>query len=245
MKLEGYDGGYHHPMALSALPLALFLQTSQMKSFTCTTLVNGVQDAQTAPLRSAAGLTVVLKMHSEDDHGKNTHLCETSYSLQISKAEDAAAAPINTSGTVRDLRVSADDDWDRPVTFRIDGFSQDGYRAFIFISEGRYPAWIEAMEYDMRSGSTFRDISLDRHFTRRLSSACASTLHISGTTLTGLILASSAKQGCTRTESWQLVPNKYKGGLAGGLALSEHPKRLSSNTAVTPLNVGTPINAAP
>jgi hypothetical protein len=222
-------------MALSALLLTLFLQPSQMKSFTCTALVNGVQDAQTTPLRSAAGLTVVLKMHSEDDQGKNTHLCETSYSLQISKAKDEAAAPI------QDRRLSADDEWGRPVTFRIDGFSEDGSRVFIFISEGRYPAWIEAMEYDMRSGSTLNVISLDRHFTHRLSPACVSTLHVSGTTLTGfIVLASSAKEGCTRADSWQLVPNKYKGSLTGGLVLPEYPKRLSSNTAVTPLDLGTP-----
>jgi hypothetical protein len=228
--------GYYHPMALSALLLTLFLQPSQRKSFTCAALVNGVQDAQTAPLRSAAGFTVVLKMHSEDDHGKNTHLCETSYSLQISKAKDEAAAPI------QDLRFSADNEWGRPVTFRIDGFSKDGNRAFIFISEGRYPAWIEAIEYDMRSGSTLNDISLDRYFTHRLSPACASTLHISGTTLTGLIvLACSAKEGCTRAESWQLVPIKIKGGsFTGGDALPEYPKRLSSNTAFTPLSLGTP-----
>ena len=223
-------------MALSALLLALFLQPSQVKSFTCTALVTGVQDAQTAPLRSAAGLTVVLKMHSEDDHGKNTHLCETRYSLQISKARDEAAAP------VQDLRFGADDDWDRPVTFRIDGFSEDGNRAFIFISEGRYPASITAMEYDMRSGSTAKDISLDRHFIRRLSPACASTLHISGTTFAGLIvLASSAKEGCSRAESWQLMPNQYRGGsLTGGETLPEYPKRLSSNTTFTPLDLGTP-----
>jgi hypothetical protein len=228
--------GYHHSMAFSALLLALFLQPSQMKSFTCTALVNGVQDAQTAPLRSAAGLTVVLKMHSEDDHGKNTHLCETSYSVQISKARDEAAAPI------QDLPFGATGEWDRPVTFRIDGFSEDGNRAFIFISEGHYPAWIEAIEYDMHSGSTLSDISLDRHFTHRLSPGCASTLHISGSTLTGLIvLASSAKDGCIRAESWQLAPNKYKGGsLTGGGTLPEYPKRLSSNTAFTPLDLGTP-----
>jgi hypothetical protein len=115
--------GYYHSMALSAFLLALFLQP---KSFTC-----GMGDAQTTPLRSAAGLTVVLKMHSEDDHGKNTHLCETSYSLQISKAKNETAA------LIQDLRVGADDAWDRPLTFRIDGFSEDGNDAFIFISEGR------------------------------------------------------------------------------------------------------------
>jgi hypothetical protein len=209
-------------MAISTLILALFLQTAQTKSLACISL----QDKQTTPLRSAAGFTAVLKMHSEDEHGKNTHLCETAYTLQIWQPDGTASTPFNFS--------SADDNWGRAVAFRIEGSSTDGNRVFAFISEGRYPAWIETVEFDMRSGARTQDIFLDRHFTRRLSRACAATLHHYGLSSSGLIvLASSAKDGCAQSQLWQLRPNKYKGGATtGGLVLPEYPDRLASDVGV-------------
>jgi hypothetical protein len=35
----------------------------------------------------------MLKMHSEDDHSKNSHLCEADYSLQISRPDGSANPP--------------------------------------------------------------------------------------------------------------------------------------------------------
>src|SRR5208283_1883382 len=45
----------------------------------------GVGDhGQTMPLRSSAGFTAILKMHSDDDHSKNSHQCAAEYTLEIS-----------------------------------------------------------------------------------------------------------------------------------------------------------------
>jgi hypothetical protein len=177
----------------------------------------------------------MLKMHSEDDHSKNSHLCEADYSLQISRPDGSANPPLNFFG--------GDDDWDRPIAFRIDGFSRDGHHVFVVILDGAYPDSIYTMDYDMRSGSRSREASLDRHFTRRLSRACAATLHIAGISPKGLmVLGSSAKDGCPRGELWQLRPNKYKGSLTGGLVLPEYPEQLSSGTGIATLDPGSPVH---
>jgi hypothetical protein len=212
----------------------LFLQPAAVQSSGPGGLTCGVRDAQTAPLRSSAGFTAMLKMHSEDDHSQNSHLCEADYSLQISRPDGSANLPFDVLGD--------DDDWDRPIAFRIDGFSRDGHHVFVVILDGAYPGSIYTMDYDMSSGSRSREVSLDRHFTRRLSLACAATLHIAGISPKGLmVLGSSAKDGCPRGELWQLRPNKYKGSLTGGLVLPEYPEQLSSGTGIATLDPGSPV----
>jgi hypothetical protein len=216
------------------LLLMLFLQPAAVQSSGLGGLTCGVRDAQAAPLRSSAGFTATLKMHSEDDHSKNSHRCEADYSLQISRPDGSANPPFDF--------LVGDDDWDRPLAFRIDGFSRDGHHVFVVILDGAYPGSIYTMDYDMSSGSISREVSLDRHFTRRLSRACAATLHIAGISTKGLmVLGSSAKDGCPRAELWQLLPNKYKGSLTGGLVLPEYPEQLSSGTRIATLDPGSPV----
>ncbi|WP_211256155.1 hypothetical protein [Edaphobacter aggregans] len=191
-------------------------------------------DAQTIPLRSSAGFTAILKMHSEDDHSKESHLCAADYILEISRPDGSAIPPDNY--------FTSDDDWGRPIAFRIDGFSPDGHHVFVFILEGSHPGWIEAMEYDMTSGAISKDVSLDRHFTRRLSRACAATLHIAGTSPAGrMVLGTSAKDGCPRTDLYQLSPNRYKGSLTGGAVLPQSPEKLPAGTRLTTLDPGSPV----
>jgi hypothetical protein len=216
-------------MLPSTLLLMLFLQPAAVQSSGPGVLTCGVRDAQTVPLRSRAGFTAMLKMHSEDDHSKNSHLCEADYALQLSRPAGSANPPFEFYG--------GDDDWDRPITFRIDGFSQDGHDVFVVILDGAYPGSVYTMDYDMSSGSIARDVSLDRHFTRRLSRACAATLHIAGTSAGLMVLGSTAKDGCRRAELWQLSPNKDR----GGLVLPEYPKQLSPGTRITTLDPGSPV----
>lgn len=221
-------------MLPSTLLLMLFLQPAAVQLSGPAGLTCGVRDAQAAPLRSSAGFTAMLKMHSEDDHRKNSHLCEADYSLQISHPDGSATPPFSV--------ISSDDDWDRPIAFRIEGFSPDGRDVFVVILDGAYPGSVSAMDYNMSSGSISREVSLDRHFTRRLSRACAATLHIAGISPAGLmVLASSAKNGCHRAELWQLSPNKYKGSLTDGLVLPKYPEQLSSGAGIATLNPGSPV----
>jgi len=192
----------------------------------------GVLDAQTAAVRSSVGFTAVLKMHSEDDHGKNTHLCAAQYSLQMIRP-DGSSIPTFDFGY-------SDADWARPLVFRVEGFSPDRHRAFVFISEGSYPEALDILEYDMSSGAASKEIFLDQHFTRGLSPECTATLHIVGTSSAGrIVLGTSAKDGCTRAESWELRPNKTT-GRTGGTVLPEYPTHLSSGTGITKLEAGVP-----
>jgi hypothetical protein len=115
-------------MLASTLLLMLFMQPAAVRSSAPGGLTCGVRDAQTAPLRSSAGFTATLKMHSEDDHSKDSHLCAADYTLDISRPDGSITPPFNFYGS--------DDDWGRPIAFRIDGFSRDGHHVFVLILEG-------------------------------------------------------------------------------------------------------------
>ena len=215
------------------LPLILLLlrslQPAAVQSSGPGDLTCGVRDVQTAPLRSSVGFTAILKMHGDDDHSKDTHLCEADYSLQISRPDGSANPPFNVT--------SDDAEWDRPLVFRIDGFSRNGHDVFVFILDGAYPGSIDTMDYDMNSDRP-REVFLDQHFTRRLGRACAATLHIAGISTKGLmVLGSSARDGCSRAELWQLRSNRNK----GGLVLPEYPEKLSSHTGIATLDPGSAV----
>lgn len=217
-------------MLVSALVLGLLLPMSPNQSAAAGVTTCGMRDAETATFRSSAGFTAVLKMHGDDDHGKNTHLCEADYSLQIMTPEKARRQPFSWTSSVGD--------WDRPIALQVEGFSRDGRHVFLSISENKYPGEVEAVSYDMLAGSISSDVLLDSHFTRRLSLACAATLHIVGISPTGLmVLGTSMKDGCARTRLWQLSPNRTTGP-TGGSVIPEYPKRLSSRSAIEALDPG-------
>jgi len=169
-------------------------------------------------------------MHSGDDYGKNTHLCLAEYTLQITRPDGSLMQPF-TFG-------DSDGKWDRPLLFRIDGFSQGGSHVFVFISEGAYPGSIETLEYEMNSGKEVNDIFLDRKFTKGLSRGCAANLLIFGISRNGrVVLGTDAKGECSDPKFWELSPNKIDGP-AGGRVLPENPKRLSSLSGVKRLEAG-------
>ena len=217
-------------MLLSSLALRLLLSSPIQSAGTVVTTCS-TRDAETAPFRSSAGFTAVLKMHGEDDHGKNTHLCEADYTLQITAPGKAPRPPVSWAGS--------DSDWDRPIVFQVEGFSRDGRHVFLLISEDKYPGEVEAVDYDMLADSMSSDVHLDAHFVHRLSRACAATLHIVGTSLqTGrMVLGTSRKDGCAGTSLWQLSPNRTTGA-TGGAVLPEYPKRLPSSSKIEALDPG-------
>src|ERR1039457_1751276 len=181
---------------------------------------------QTAAVRSSAGFTVVLTMSADDDHSKNSHQCEVEFSLNIIRPDGTSSAS---------KFFSSDDQWDRPLAFRLEGFAPDGKHVFIFISEGSYPAEITVGEYDITSSlppggwlNEVRGAMLGAPFTRRLSRNCAATLHIIGTTPVGyIVLGTEAKEGCASVERWQLTHNKrvMRGNLRAAVA-TNHPAHL-------------------
>ena len=206
------------------LPVLLAMLLWQSPSQPQIGYVCGVRDATTEPVRSTAGFIASLSMHSEDDHGKNSHECQADYSLHIMKRTGT-----RIDGASSFAFSSSIAEWNRPLTFRIDGFSPDGKRVFIFIEEGGQYSSIYTTEFDMVTGSSLRDEGADRSFFNKLGPACAATLHIAGTTASGhIVLQTTSVNGCTRAESWQLNagrPIKKSSGSKPGI-----PTRLASGT---------------
>jgi hypothetical protein len=165
--------------------------------------VCGDRIATTESLRSSAGFTASLSMHSEDDHGKNSHECQADYSLHIIHPDGTRIdGPPALGAFGFSSSIAA---WNRPLTFRNDGFSPDGKHVFIFIEEGGQYSFINAREFDMVTGASLRDEGVELSFFSKLDPACAATLHIAGITSTGhIVLQTTPASQCTRAESWQL-----------------------------------------
>lgn len=219
------------------LPLLVLVLLSQSQSPIQSSYVCGDRDAQTEPLQSTAGFSAFLTMHSEDDHDKNSHECQASYSLHI----------VHPDGTRIDGPPAfgpsgfflSDADWNRPLVFRIDGFSPDGERVFVFIAEGgQYPS-IYADEFDMITGSRLREEGADRIFLDKLGPACAAALHISGTVQNGhIVLRILPSNACSRTESWQLNSfRRIKGSMGSKPGTPTH---IAPATHVLALDPGKP-----
>jgi hypothetical protein len=168
-------------------------------------------------------------MHSEDDHGKNTHLCQSDYSYDVIRA-DGTSSPL-------DQPTGVDGAWGRRINFGLDGFLSDGNRVLGSFSEDddHYPAF-EVLIYDMRS-KEFSSLDPPSSFMRRLGSACSATLHVTGTTAEGLVvIATSPEGGCQHAQQWQV----RRGKRSSGRELPARPELLTRDPHVIALNPGTP-----
>jgi hypothetical protein len=214
-------------MLVPALILGFGVQSGSYVALSCANFV----DARTGLLRTSAGFTVALTVHGEDDHGKNTHLCQADYNLEVTSPDgNVEAAPSNL--------WSSDDEWNRPIIARIAGFNAAGNLAYILIVEGgKFPS-VTAIEYDMKSHNQ-RNVYPDPAFVRSIAPQCRATLRIAGTLPNGrMVLATSARQGCAREELWELRYEEQPGKHGGTVSLN--PIRLASDAAFTPLISGLP-----
>jgi hypothetical protein len=177
-------------------------------------------------------------MHSEDDHGKNTHQCMADYALHIIHPDGTRTVPPVSSEPLGFF--PSDGDWDRSLVFRVEGYSSDGRRAFVLIAEGGQYPLVEAEEFDMTTGSRLRAEGAGRSFLDKLGAACAATLHISGTTATGhIVVETYPSNGCLRAESWHLnAYRRVKGSLGSA---PETPTRLVPGTRIMALDPGGPM----
>ncbi len=132
--------------------------------------------AQTQPLAGPGGASAQLKVSTADDHSKNSHECNAEYQLLITPA--GGGPPV-----VVDLNAS-DAEYDRIISLRLDGFSQDGKRIFGILSEaGRFPS-TTLFDYGT-TNSKARLIDLTKLF---LGTAwCSTTFDVIGTTESGAI----------------------------------------------------------
>ncbi len=186
-------------------------------------------DQQTAAVRSADGVAVALRFHSEDDHGKNTHLCQSEYELQIVRPDGSA------SGTGwNDL---SDGEWDRAITFGMEGFTADGQRAFARVSEGGRSLTLEVLVYDLHTHSDDA-FSLDSDFLKKLG-PCVQALHVEGLTSQGEVVVGTGPGGaCGLRQRWRLITRRTRWG-------NNVAEPLRANAQVVPLVQGTEIIEQP
>jgi hypothetical protein len=210
------------------LLLALLLHPIPQQAVVCENNL----DAQTEPLRSVAGFTVILRMHSEDDHMKNSHLCESDYSFS---GTDPDGKPIGPGSTQSGFD-SIDEAWGRSIVFGIECFTSDGNRVVAIISEGSDPAVFEVVVYDLRVNLSAEIFDLPRRFIRRLGPECAATLHVSGTvSKDSIVLATAANDRCTHARSWRISA----GAVVHERSKPSIPMPLQDGTVIVPLDFGT------
>jgi hypothetical protein len=156
-----------------------------------------VASVQTQPTRGPAGTSAVLKVSSEDDHGKNTHLCEADYQLLITRASE--------SEPVVQTLLSSDDAWDRKISIRLDGFSHDGKIIFGVLSESGINAPSETLfEYDT-TDSKVRLFDLQKQIRTIVRPNCPATADVSGTARDGApVIELSFANDCAPRSRWLL-----------------------------------------
>jgi hypothetical protein len=198
--------------------LAAALAPSQQASLECANIAS----AQTEPVAGPAGASAVFKLTTEDDHSKNSHLCNAEYQLLISGA----------AGTPHVVDVlTSNGDWGRSLSLHLSGFSQDGKRVFgIFTEGGKYPL---TMVFDSHASDEIAQlIDITKQFKSIMSADCSASFEVIGTTPPGaIVLELNSAKPCGSSRRW-LVDSSGK-----------KPQPLSQGTAVSPLynaNAATP-----
>jgi len=172
--------------------LAASLQPSPQVSLVCTNSAA----TQTQPVPGPGGVVAVLKVSTEDDHSKNSHLCNAEYQLLLISG---------AGGTPRVVELlTSDDDYSRGLSLRLSGFSQDGKHVFgVFSETGKHP-FTMLFDYRATDGSV-QLIDITKQFAPIMPAHCSSTLEVFGTTATGTIVLElhPAKQ-CAFSRRWLL-----------------------------------------
>ena len=182
-------------MLLLAL-LVVFLLPSQQTSTECVDDGAGSAAAQTEAVRGPSGAVAILKVSTSDDHSKNSHLCNAGYQLVFTAV--AGGAPVAV-----DL-LTADDDYGRSLSLRLDGFSQDGKRILGIISESGKRTAAFLFDYDTRSGGV-QLVDLKQQFTHIVAASCSQAFSVLGTSETGAIILELNSAGtCPSSGRWLL-----------------------------------------
>ena len=172
--------------------LAASLLPSPQASLKCA----NVAAVQTEPVPGPGGVAAVLKVSTADDHSKNSHLCNADYQLLLSSG--TAGAP-----RVVDL-VTSNDDYDRSLSLRLSGFSQDGKRVLGILSEAGKHLFTMLFDYHTTDGNV-QLIDITRQFAPIMPVNCSSTLAVIGTTTPGaIVLELNSAKPCASSRRWLL-----------------------------------------
>jgi len=130
-----------------------------------------IQTVQTQPLRGPGGESATLRISSADDHSKDNHSCEADYQLVLNAGSNALE---------KIELLTSDDDYQRPLSGRISGFSHDGKLILGILAEGSEHASTMLFVYDTASHAT-QVVDLGQRFAGVLAKKCAASFDIVGT----------------------------------------------------------------
>jgi hypothetical protein len=150
---------------------------------------------QSQAVRGPEGVTAVLKVSTEDDHAKNTHLCMADYKLAITRNSDK---PHET-----DL-LSSDNDWGRKISVQLGGFSHDGKQVIGMFSEGGSAPVKVVFDYNTSDDST-RLFDLRKLAAGLKPEKCLVNAQIMGTLESGaIVIQLRSRKDCVRSSQWSL-----------------------------------------
>lgn len=181
-------------MKLLFLLVVAFSATGQ--SIDCANNVTAESRGRPGP----GGVVAVLIVHSEDDHGKNTHDCMASYTLRITLPDgrDGAVGLIPPMGF-----TASDGEWGRRLSVHLDGFSKDGKHIFGVISEGGKYSLVQV--FDFRRDGSHSEIQVKSGLARLRAANCGTSFAVAGTNGNGeLVLEPNTENRCRGGHRWTL-----------------------------------------
>jgi hypothetical protein len=200
-------------MILPILMVALAVTGQSAQSFECGNIVTRTSEF----LSNSVGLRVALKVHTEDDHSKNSHQCESDYTLMI----------VRPDGTSTENQMySAIDNWGRPIKFWVDGFASRGHKVIATTIEGG--SW-QLLVYDLNGLDHAPEVyELSKGFLRALSPSCRDSLRAVGVTQEGDPVIGGDDVACSETRrSWKVTHGRrISAGNLGADGVSMHDRAI-------------------
>ncbi len=176
-------------MLLASIVLAVSLHPILQQSITCGRNV----DVERSRV-SLGGDRIILHLHSGDDHGKNTHLCQSEYTISGTRSDGTPIQPQTIS--------IVDGAWSRNIIFGLNGFTFDGNHIIATISDG---GGLDIIVYDLRTGE-IKSSYISDSFLEYLGSCRKPELEVAGTTDgDSVVLATVYARKCPQEQTWWIV----------------------------------------
>jgi hypothetical protein len=202
-------GGVSCMLLLILLAASLF--PTQQASLECVNPGGG----QTQAVRGPGGVAAVLKVSTEDDHSKDSHLCNADYQLLLTSADGGAPRVVDF--------LTSNGDWGRGLSLHLSGFSQDGKRVLGILTEGGKYASTTLIDYH-DDGGPVQLIDLRMSFKAVGATSCSPTFEVAGTTAGGgIVVEVGSAKPCAAGGRWVVDSSGGK------------PKRLAPGAAVLEL----------
>jgi hypothetical protein len=166
------------------------------QSIDCANNVTAESRSRTGP----GGVVAVLKIHSEDDHNKNSHECEANYTLRVTLPDgrDGAAGLIPPLGFTSSVA-----EWGRRLSVHLDGFSNDGQHIFGVISEGGKYSFVQV--FDFKRDGSHVETQIQQGLSHLKAANCGTSFAVAGTTIGGeIVLEPNTANRCRMDHRWLL-----------------------------------------